>query len=193
MQYVQGETIRRLREQHKMTQRELAELLNVSDKTVSKWETGRGLPDIGVISELAAALHVSVAELLTGEHMQNTNRAANMQKGAWYVCPICGNIIFSAGHAAISCCGILLPDLEPADCDDEHGLHAEYMDGGLYVQLEHPMTKSHYISFLAYVTGGTAEIVKLYPEQTAEARFLRRGHGTLYAYCNRHGLYRIRF
>lgn len=134
-----------------------------------------------------------MAELLTGEYAQNSNRSANMRKCVLYVCPVCGNVILSTGHGAFSCCGILLPEQEPSDCDAEHTISAEYLDGSLYVHMEHPMTKTHYISFFAYVTGGTAEIVKLYPEQTAEARFLRRGHGTLYAYCNRHGLFCIRF
>ena len=50
-----------------MTQKELADKINVSDKTISKWETGKCLPDIGIIEELAKALSVSVAELLTGD------------------------------------------------------------------------------------------------------------------------------
>ena len=54
MNYIAGDTIRRLREGKKLTQRELAERLCVSDKTVSKWETGRGLPDITILPELGA-------------------------------------------------------------------------------------------------------------------------------------------
>lgn len=50
------------------------------------------------------------------------------------------------------------------------------------------MTKEHYISFIAYVTNDRSEIVKLYPEQTIEVRFLRRGKGIIYAYCNKDGL-----
>ena len=54
------------------------------------------------------------------------------------------------------------------------------------------MTKTHYISFIAYVTGDRFELVRLYPEGAASARFFRRGHGKLYWYCNRHGLFEKR-
>ena len=65
--YVTGEVIRGLREKRRLTQRDLAQRLNVSDKTVSKWETGRGLPDITLLEPLAGALSVSVTELLSGD------------------------------------------------------------------------------------------------------------------------------
>ena len=117
MPYVSGEALRRLRTERGMTQRVLAERLSVSDKTVSKWETGRGLPDITLLPELAAALRISVAELFTGGHAENRNRAANMLRSVFYVCPVCGNVIVSAGRGAYSCCGILLPEAEPQDAD----------------------------------------------------------------------------
>lgn len=71
MGYVTGNTIRELRERKGYTQKQLAELVCVSDKTVSKWETGKGLPDAGIITELAASLGVSLAELLNGEYAEN--------------------------------------------------------------------------------------------------------------------------
>ena len=73
MNYVTGNTIKRLREKKGITQKQLADMLAVSDKTVSKWETGKGLPDIGIIKELAEALQVSIAELLTGDVVKNEN------------------------------------------------------------------------------------------------------------------------
>ena len=190
MPYVSGEALRRLRTERGMTQRALAERLSVSDKTVSKWETGRGLPDIALLPELAAALRISVAELFTGGHAENLNRAANMLRSVFYVCPVCGNVIVSAGRGAYSCCGILLPEAEPQDADGAHEIEVETDANELYVHVAHPMEKPHSLSFFAYVTSGSAELVKLYPEQNAEARFLRRGHGTLYAYCTRHGLFK---
>ena len=71
MGYVTGKTIKELREKRKITQRELSEKIGVSDKTVSKWETEKGFPDIGIIEELAKALGVSIAELLTGDLREN--------------------------------------------------------------------------------------------------------------------------
>ena len=104
--YVTGAAIRQLREKKKMTQTQLAQRLSVSDKTVSKWETGRGLPDITLLEPLAGALGVSLPELLSGEQIVNQNRAANLLRGKFYVCPICGNVICASGAAVVSCCGI---------------------------------------------------------------------------------------
>ena len=52
------------------------------------------------------------------------------------------------------------------------------------------MTKTHYISFAAYVTTDTLYLTKLYPEQDMAVHFPKRGRGELYVYCNRHGLFR---
>ena len=110
--YITGNAIKLLREKQKLTQSQLAEKLCVSDKTVSKWETGRGLPDISMIEPLANVLKVSVPELLSGELITNQNQSANLLKSSLYVCPICGNVLYSAGKAMISCCGVTLPPLE---------------------------------------------------------------------------------
>lgn len=190
--YVTGSAIKRLREEHGMTQRALAEVLHVSDKTVSKWETGRGLPDIALIEALAAALQVSIAELLNGEYAVNANRSGNMLKAGFNVCPVCGNIVFSTGEGSFTCHGISLPRLEEESPDEEHSLSVEVMDDEYHVSMEHPMEKGHFISFFAYVTSGAVQIAKLYPEQSAETRFRISGSGRVLALCNRHGLYAVR-
>ena len=76
--YVTGAVIKRLREAKHLTQAQLAEKLCVSDKAVSKWETGKGFPDVSLIESLASVLQVSLPELLSGEQVINTNRAANL-------------------------------------------------------------------------------------------------------------------
>ena len=111
--YVTGAAIRRLRERKKMTQEELAEKIFVSGKAVSKWETGQGFPDISLLEPLAGVLGISVIELLSGEDIRNVNRSSDMARSRFYVCPVCGNAICSAGEALVSCCGITLPALEP--------------------------------------------------------------------------------
>ena len=186
--YVTGSTIKLLREKKGYTQKQLAEQLMVSDKAVSKWESGRGLPDISLIEPLAKSLGVSLAELFSGECVQNTNRHGNMLKSKFYVCPVCGNIIFSAGEGAYSCCGVQLPPLEAEQAEEEHSLATENMEGDQFVSMHHPMEKTHFVSFFALVTADRVQVVKLYPEQDASARFPVRGRGYLYAYCNRHGL-----
>lgn len=188
-QYITGSTIRRLREGQGLKQAELAERLGVSDKAVSKWETGRGYPDIALLTPLAEALGVSVIELLSGSDVRNHNCAGNMLRSQFYVCPVCGNIIHSSGEAVISCCGLTLPPLELEEADDAHRICCEKLDDELFVSVRHDMTKEHYISFLAYLTGDSCSLVKLYPEGAAEARFRICGRGRLYAYCNRHGLF----
>ena len=89
--YVTGAAVKALREQRGLTQLQLAERLSVSDKTVSKWETGRGYPDITLLEPLADALSVSVAELLSGSPIRNANISAHMPRSCFYVCPVCGS------------------------------------------------------------------------------------------------------
>ena len=190
--YIKGEAIKALREKCGMTQAELAGKIGVSDKAVSKWETGRGLPDITLVEPIASALGLSVGELFAGEQIVNRNRGANMLKAKLYVCPICGNLIQAAGDASLSCCGVALPPLEAEDPDEDHPISVEVTEDEYYVSVDHPMTKQHHISFLVYRTGDRIETAKLYPEGNAAARFFRRGHGEIFAYCNRHGLFRVR-
>ncbi|MGN0458923.1 MAG: helix-turn-helix domain-containing protein [Eubacterium sp.] len=188
-QYVTGAFIKKLREERKMTQAQLAQRLYISEKAVSKWETGKGFPDISLIDSLADALSVSVIELVSGNDIKNVNRSFNMKKVKLYVCPICSNIIWSTGDAVVSCCGVTLPALEAEDADDEHSINIESVEDEYYVTLSHEMTKSHYISFIANVNDSGCEIVKLYPESDAEARFKKRRACKLYYYCNKHGLF----
>ena len=187
-QYVTGTAIRTLRENRKLTQLQLAGKLNVSDKTVSRWETGKGYPDITLLEPLASALGVSVTELLSGRAVRNTNVSGNMRRMAFYVCPLCGNILQSMGQAAISCHGVTLPPLEAETPDDAHAVAVEAVEDEYYVSVRHPMDREHYISFFALVTDDRLQLVKCYPEWAGAARFKRSG-GSLYWYCNRDGLF----
>ena len=190
--YVTGATIKQLREERQLTQAELAEKIGVSSKTVSKWETAKGLPDISLLQPLAQALGISVIELMNGEHITNKNVSANMLRCKFYVCPICGNGIHSTGNAVISCCGVTLPPLEAEDADEDHGITIENVEDEHFITVHHPMTKQHFISFAAFVTSDRLQMVKFYPEGNAETRMQLRGRGWLYYYCNRHGLFRKR-
>ena len=190
--YITGAVIRRLRERRKMTQEELAEKIHVSGKAVSKWETQRGLPDISLIEPLSKALGISVIELLSGADVRNGNRGSDMRKGAIYVCPVCGNVIRSIGETVVSCCGITLPRIEPEEPEADHRIRVDIAEDEYYVTLTHPMTREHYISFLAAISDHGMQFIKLYPEENAQARFKIDGVEALLAYCNRHGLFRIR-
>ena len=190
--YITGQTVKRLREEKGITQAQLAQLLSVSPKAVSKWETAKGLPDITLIEPLAKALGVSVMELMSGETVINKNISSNLIRSKLYVCPVCGNVMHSMGGAVISCCGIVLPALEAEEPDDMHTVSIENVEDEKFITVDHPMTKEHFISFIVYVTSDTMRIVKLYPEGNAETRMQFRGRGFLYIYCNRHGLMRIK-
>lgn len=107
-----GELIRSLRTKNKLTQKQLAEQINVSDKAVSKWETGKGCPDISLLTELAAVFQMDLQTILNGEIDQKESETGNMKKMKFYVCPDCGNVITSTSEANISCCGKKCPLLK---------------------------------------------------------------------------------
>ena len=190
-QYITGTAIKTLREQKSLTQLELAEIIGVSDKTVSKWETGKGYPDITLLEPIADALGVSVPELISGDQIRNVNVSANMLKSKFYVCPVCGNVIHSMGEAVIHCHGIHLLPAEAemvSEPDEQHRITIERVEDEYFVSIDHDMTKKHYISFIAAVSSDRCQMVKLYPEGNAEARLKISGVKKIYFYCNRDGL-----
>ena len=162
-QYITASVIKELREKNKLTQAELAQKLNVSDKTVSKWETGRGYPDISLLQPIAKELRVSVAELLSGNAVTNTNVSANMLKSGFYVCPVCGNVICTTGQSVVSCHGITLMPLEAEETDKRHLVTIKNIEDEYFVSAEHKMTKEHYLSFIAAVSCDRIQLVKPYP------------------------------
>lgn len=186
--YITGAVIKHLREEKGITQVQLADMIGVSCKAVSKWETAKGLPDISLIEPLAGALGVSVMELMSGDTVINKNVSANMLRSRFYVCPVCGNVIRTTGEALVSCCGITLTPLEAEDTDEDHSIVIEKVEDEYFVTVNHDMTKTHYISFIAHITTDRVHFQKFYPEGNAETRFSLRGRGYLYLYCNRHGL-----
>lgn len=214
-QYVTGAVIKELREKNKMTQSQLAEELGVSDKAISKWETAKGYPDITLLEPIADAFRISVTELISGNTIHNENVSANMLRSKFYICPVCGNVIHSMGEAVIHCHGIqLLPaeaelsDVEirgadffdaskPAGSphpsggsrDENHMTFVERVEDEYFVRIDHEMNKNHYISFIAAVSPDRCQIVKLYPEGEAQARFSIRGVQKIFFYCNRDGLF----
>ena len=190
-QYVTGAVIRELREKNKMTQLQLAEKLGVSDKTVSKWETCKGYPDITLLEPIAEAFRISVTELISGNTIFNANVSANMLRSKFYVCPVCGNVIHCMGEAAIHCHGIQLAPLDAEPTDENHMIFIERIEDEYYVQIDHSMTKEHYISFVAAASSDEMQMVKLYPEGNPEARFKIRGVRRILYYCNRDGLFLI--
>lgn len=183
-----GELIRSLRTKNKLTQKQLAEQINVSNKAVSKWETGKGCPDISLLTELAAIFQIDLQTILNGEIDQKESETGNMKKLKFYVCPDCGNVITSTSEANISCCGKKLPALEVRKAEENEKLSIEDMHGEWYISSKHSMTKDHYISFVAYVNDSTAMIFKQYPEWNLQISLPLYRSGRIIWYCTKCGL-----
>ena len=190
-QYVTGAVIKELRRKRGLTQAELAERLCVSDKSVSKWETGKGYPDVSLLEPIARVFGVSVTELISGNAVRNANTSANVLRSVVYVCPVCGNIFSCMGEAVVQCHGVQLMPCRAEEPDDRHAVHVETVEDELYVYLDHDMSKTHYISFIAALSGDRLQLVKLYPEGGAQARFQISGVSRLLYYCNRDGLFAV--
>ena len=190
--YISGDFLKSVREECKLTQKQLAFQIGVTDKAVSKWETGKGYPDITLLPDIAKRLGISVTELLSGECNRNTNKSANMRKGKFYICPVCGNVLFSTGSVTASCCGVTLIAAEPEEPNTEHYFSIEKSEDEYYVTSRHSMAKDHFISFFAAVGDNGVIIVKQYPEMNARARFKINRTRDIYAYCNKHGLFKVK-
>lgn len=187
-----GKLLYDLRRAKGMTQKQIADKLGILPKTVSKWETGRGFPDVSLISDLADILEVNERILLSGNLDRNIEETGNMLKTKFYVCPHCAGFMQGMGNANISCCGKQLLPLEAAAADDGHTLSITETENDFYITFNHEMTKEHFISFAAYVTYDRVLTVKLYPEQDSSVHFAKMYGGRLYFYCNRHGLFEYR-
>lgn len=183
-----GAIIRTLRQERSMTQKQLAGQMNISDKTVSKWERGAGLPDISLIPELSRLLGVDMENLLAGDLSPNELVGGNMKNTKYFVCPSCGSLTFCTGKAEISCCGKKLSALTLKKAEEEEKLSVEEMEDDWYIASDHPMEKDCYISFLAFAAGDRIQVIKQYPEWNLSVRIPKRGHGMLIWYSTRQGL-----
>ena len=184
-----GQLLCKLRKEKGMTQKQVADSLNISAKTVSKWECGGGFPDVSVLRELSGLFGVNSEQILSGSLEKNEEENGNMKRIKFYVCPSCGSIMTASGEAEISCCGRKLNALEVKQCDEKHCLNVERIENDFYITFNHEMTKEHYINFIAYVGVDRMMLVRLYPEQGGEVRIPQMYGGKLYFGCNKHGLF----
>ncbi|MDO4371582.1 MAG: helix-turn-helix domain-containing protein, partial [Clostridia bacterium] len=168
-----GALIRDLRAQKGLTQRHIAQQLGVTEQAVSRWERGIGLPDPALIRDLAQALGVNADTLLSGRIAENDKDVGNMKKTKFYVCPVCGNILTSAADVQITCCGRSLAPLVPQKADAEDKLNVEIIEDEYYISSDHEMTRDHFVSFVALLTGDTLILRRLYPEWNLSARLPR--------------------
>lgn len=183
-----GSLIRMLRLEKGLTQLQLADRLSLSDRTISKWETGRGAPDASLLPALAGALDVSIEALLRGELLPDSPDGGNMKNTKYFYCPDCGSLSLTTGGASLSCCGRTLTPLSPAKPDEAHALTLEPVEDEWYVTSEHPMTREHSISFAALVLPDRIQLIRTYPEWNFQLRIPRR-RGRLLWHCTAHGLF----
>ena len=128
-----GKLIYKLRKESDMTQLQLAEMLHISDKTVSKWERGLGCPEISLLADLSRVFGADLEKLLSGQLDANEERGGNMKKLNFFVCPECGNVITAMTEAGISCCGKKLQPLEAVKAADEEKLSVENIENDYYI------------------------------------------------------------
>lgn len=184
-----GILISKLRKDKNITQKQLADKLNISDRTISKWERGGGIPDVSLLSDIADFFDITIETLLNGEILSSDFIGGNMKKSKYYVCNTCGNIIVSTGNASVMCCDKKLMEETAQKALDSDKLFVEEVENDWYITCNHSMIKDHYISFVAFATGSKLQIVKQYPEWDLQVRFQKREHGTLFWYCTNHGLF----
>ena len=185
-----GELLARLRKEKGMTQKQAAEILQVSDRTISKWERGAGLPDVSLWKGISALYGVEIEKMLDGNLQEKRMETGNMKRMKFYCCEHCGNILWSLGGGEISCCGRKLAPLQAQPMDGMHDVKIEAIGSEYYVSFSHEMKKEHYISFAALVSWDRVTVVKLYPEQAGELYLPRQRRGELYLCCSEHGLFR---
>ncbi len=184
-----GKIILTLRQEKGLTQKQLADQLNVSNKTISKWERGLGLPDISIIPELSNLLGVDIYNLLTGDVTASDSVVGNMKNTQFFVCPSCNNISLCTGAAEVSCCGKKLTAQVLKKVEESDKLDVQDMKTDWFITSNHPMTKENYISFVAFMTGDRIQLIKQYPEWNLNVHIPKSGHGMLIWYSTKQGLF----
>lgn len=184
-----GELIRTLRRERQMTQLQLAQLLHISDKTVSKWERGLGCPELLLLPDLSGVFGVDMESLLLGELKRNPSSCGNVYKTRFFVCPVCGNVITAMEDSAAICCGRKMEARVPVKAAENEKLNVSSVEHDFYITTHHEMSKQHYITFVAMLTSDSIIMKKLYPEWDMQVRFPAYFRGRLIWYCNRHGLF----
>lgn len=186
-----GQLIYQLRKEKDLTQKQLANQLNISGQAISKWERGLGCPDISLLNELSQIFEINIDKILQGELLSQNRQGGSMKRIKFCVCKQCGDIITSLQDIDISCCGRKLEALKVHENDQEHICSIEQIDNQSFITFNHEMSKEHYLSFVAYVEYDKVMLAHLYPEQDSSVRLPLLQRGQLYVYCTKHGLIKL--
>lgn len=190
-----GNLIAQLRKERQLTQQNMADALNISNKTVSKWECGLGAPDISLWSDLSTILGVEIQQLMEGEIALNPADPGKMSRTKFFVCPNCQNVLASTGNSSNFCCGRKLEALKVDEGASHPEIKINESDADLAITIDHEMSRSHYILFTAFVRDNRIILDRLYPEQAASVRLPYMRGGMFYVYCIQHGLavYKLKY
>lgn len=118
-----------------------------------------------------------------------------------YRCNVCGNLVFQIkdGGGTLTCCGQEMVKLEANTTDASLEKHVPAIvkeDGKLKVTIGsvlHPSLPEHYIEWIALVTEDKIQLAYLQPGEEPRAEFDEVDHGTVFEYCNLHGLWKKEF
>lgn len=182
-----GRLIRQLRLEKGMTQAELAGILHVSNKTVSKWECGSGCPELSIFPALSAALDVNFSALFCGKICKKVKDSGNLRRLQYYICPQCGNLVTATSSAGVSCCGRPLPPQTPQRAGEE--LSVEPIGREYRISSGHEMCREHYITFVALCSSEQILLRKLYPEWDLQLWLPYIPGAVLIWHCSQHGLF----
>ena len=144
---------------------------------------------MSLLARLSQVFAVDLEKLLAGELDPNSQAAGNLKNLHFYVCPTCGNLVTALVDTPVSCCGKKLTALTSQKADPEEKLSVEIIENDYFTSSDHEMSKDHYISFVAFLTGDTVLLRKQYPEWNLQTRLPVFAHGRLLWYCTRHGLF----
>ncbi len=183
-----GNLIKDLRTQNNMTQLELANFLNVTDKAVSKWERNICLPDILVLNKICKHFKLDISSVLSISEETKFSTGENMKSTKYFICKKCSSITMTTGNTKISCCDNVLDETVAIKTTDENRLIITEIDGQRHITSDHPMTKENYIWFIAFVKGGEMSFFKQYPQWEINLYLPKFGHGRLLWYAPDIGL-----
>lgn len=124
--------------------------------------------------------------------MRASQDSASLSGVKFFVCPVCGNVLYGTGDVQLNCHGHNLEPLEPQAAEGRFEYSVETIEDEYFVSIEHEMTKQNYISFMAAVSADRIQLVKLFPEGPAEARFKKSMVRYIYFYTSKDGLFKIR-
>ena len=182
-----GLIIKEIRSAKNLTQKELASIINVEPKTISKWETGKGFPDISYIPLLSEVLKINPSELLEGKLEEKEKDSGNMKRTRFYLCPKCHNILTSSSSDTIFCCSKKLNAL--TEKDDKPECNIGIIDNEYFISADHPMSKENHLILIALIKDETVIIKRLYPEGSSDVYFPRLYRGNIILMDNRQNLY----